>query len=193
MWLASQNVRKCEEVSRVLGVPVAPADQYTEVDEVGTSYRENALLKASSLHVEDGVILADDSGLEVEGLMWPDGRLAGTPYPGVDTHQVREKYGTVGALRHYRELAGEDQLVLYDCCTLCVVKMVSGRVDTVTYFEARVRGKTSQELQGDDKFDYDLYFVPDTSTVTYGQMSPAEKLTHSARGHVLRQLLKFCK
>lgn len=63
MWLASRNVRKCEEVSRVLGTSVFPADQYAEVDEVGTTYRENALLKARSIHIVDGIIVADDSGL----------------------------------------------------------------------------------------------------------------------------------
>jgi len=167
-----------------------------EVEEIGTSYRDNARLKAEyvvsvmlSTKHRDFIVVADDSGLEVEGLTWPDGRLQGKPYPGVDTHQVRARIGsTLGALRHYRELAGKDQLRLFDCCTLCVIKVASGQSEPPVYLEARISGKTAISMTGSDKFDYDLYFVPDTSRMTYGQMMSEEKLLHSARGEVLRKL-----
>jgi XTP/dITP diphosphohydrolase len=169
-----------------------------EVDEIGTSYRENAFLKAEyivsvlSKKYRDFIVVADDSGLEVEGLTWSDGRLQGQPYPGVDTHQVRARIGsTLGTLRHYRELAGKDQLRLYDCCTLCVIKVVASRPEPPVYLEARIGGKTAISMTGSDKFDYDLYFVPDSSTMTYGQMMSEEKLQHSARGAVLKQLFSM--
>ncbi|HUT97057.1 MAG TPA: non-canonical purine NTP pyrophosphatase, partial [Dehalococcoidales bacterium] len=83
LLLATNNQGKAREYKSLLeGVPfelVTPAQVGidTEVEEVGKSFEENAVLKATALAAESGLLsLADDSGLEVEALGGEPGTLS---------------------------------------------------------------------------------------------------------------------
>ena len=78
--LASQNQHKLVELSAILsqlGFEIALESEYglhVDVDETGTTFEENSLLKAEAVMKASGMpVLADDSGLMVDAL-WPDGR-----------------------------------------------------------------------------------------------------------------------
>jgi XTP/dITP diphosphohydrolase len=197
--IATHNAGKLAELRELLapfGIKAASAGELglSEPDETGTSFRDNARLKAeAAAAAAQRPAFADDSGLAVDALVGAPGihsaRWAG---PAKDF---------AGAMRRI-----EDELAARGCvspaqrkahfaCALCVAWPDGHREE----FEGRVDGTLVWPPRGTAGFGYDPIFLPDHHARTFGEMTSAEKhglpplgsgLSHRARA--FRQLAEAC-
>ena len=195
--IATHNMKKRDELHRILsplGINVLLAEEagveLTDVEETGTTFEENALLKAESGCRESGMpCIADDSGLAVD-------KLGGAP--GVYSARYSGVHGDDDAnnKKLLRELDGvlpEERGAAYVSVVCCVYP--DGRVLTA---RGECRGKIGFTEQGDGGFGYDPLFVPNDQPqravdagekLTSAEMEPAEKNAVSHRGKALRALV----
>lgn len=183
--VASTNAGKIREVSLALSDladwNVESLPDLADIEENGTTFSENATLKAAhySRFIE-GLVLADDSGLCVRAL---DDR------PGV--HSAR--YAPSAADRNERllgELASLDADADRGAAFYCAFAV--GRAGAIVWtVQSELQGRIAPEAAGDFGFGYDpIFFVPDLGK-TLAQMTSSEKNQVSARGRALRELRTF--
>jgi XTP/dITP diphosphohydrolase len=176
--IASGNAGKLGEYRELLagsGVELIAYDH--QVDETGSTYAENARLKAGAASSASGLpALGDDSGLEVDVL---DG------FPGIRSARLgpTQKERTETLLERLR---GRPQpWMARFVCTLALA--VPGR--TTDIFEGECRGEVVPEWRGEAGFGYDpIFLVPGTGK-TFGEMKPEEKRRYSHRANAVRSLL----
>ena len=191
--LASHNKGKLREI-RALVEPfdmeaISAADLgLPEPDETGTTFAENALIKARSATASGLVALSDDSGLEVTAL---GGR------PGVYTADWAERQAFEGeAGRDWYMAMGKVEGMLAEqgpdadrsasfVCTLALV-WPDGEELVV---EGRAHGSLTWPPRGTLGFGYDPVFVPTGSTLTYAEIDPAEKHAISHRADAFAKLV----
>lgn len=179
--LASKNQKKLVEMNEILshlGIQVcseAEAGVDVEVEETGTTFEENSLLKARAVMEASGMpAIADDSGLCVDALNGAPGvysaRYGG---PGLDD---------VGRYRLLLEnmkgqLDRRCKFVSAICCCF-------PNGDTVTA-RGECRGTLAYAPRGADGFGYDpIFFVPELKK-TFAELLPEEKNAISHRGNAL--------
>lgn len=189
LLLATQNKHKVEEFSRILapmGWEILPQDAVCpelDVEETGTTFAENARLKAMALYRATGFpTVADDSGLCVDALDGAPGvysaRYAGE---GHDSDANIDKL-----LQELRDVPPEKRTAHF-VCSICL--MFHER-DILTC-EGRCSGSIGFERHGNDGFGYDpVFMVGDRS---FAQLSGAEKDKISHRGMALRELYALLK
>ena len=150
--LASGNPHKAEEFSDLFDkavVRVAPAPQKQRVEETGTSFQQNALIKAEHyFRVLKTPTLADDSGLEVPAL--PDEMGIYSARFGGEGLDDRER-----ALLLLEKLRDKDRRARF-VCFLCFYLSDN----EVFFFEGRMDGEVSSQYGGAGGFGYDPVFVP---------------------------------
>jgi XTP/dITP diphosphohydrolase len=174
--LASRNRHKARELERLLpGWTIEPLDRDDYPPETGTTYYDNAALKArfGREHVP-GWLLAEDSGLEVDAL---GGR------PGV----LSARYALEGApavAKLLGELEGvEDREAQY--VSEVVLLSPDGRELRGT---GALEGRIAERAAGSEGFGYDPIFVPDGETQTVAELGDAWKAQHSHRAQAATQL-----
>lgn len=184
--LATGNPGKVREIRRILGelgVEVVPQTELGvgDADETGSSFVENALIKARHASLTTGLpAIADDSGLVVDVL---DGR------PGV----YSARYSGAGATdasnidRLLQELEGvpdEKRAAAFHCCAV----YVSADDSTSLVAEGRWPGRILAERRGTGGFGYDpVFFDPDCGR-TAAELGPELKNALSHRGKALTAL-----
>lgn len=182
--LASGNAGKLRELRDMLGpsfvVRSASDMQATLPEETGSTFAENAVLKASSVARQTGLIaIADDSGLEVDAL---DGA------PGVHTARYAGEHATdeqnrSKLLRALKETAPESRGARF----VSVIAIAFAPDDVVTA-EGICDGVIALEEKGSGGFGYDpLFLVP--SGKTMAELSFAEKNAISHRGQAMKQAM----
>jgi XTP/dITP diphosphohydrolase len=201
--IASHNEGKVREIRELLGPygiePVSAAElDLPEPDEIGTSFIDNADLKARQAADLSGLpALADDSGLCVEALQNRPGiysarwALAGDPTvaPAAGPGEIQGDRDFGLAMRRVHEeleaLGPEANRNAHFVCALAVV-WPDGRSE---WFEGRVDGTLVWPPRGDKGFGYDPMFVPAGREQTFGEMDPAEKHAISHRADAFRKLV----
>ncbi len=180
--LATHNpgkIREMREILGELGVEVltqTEAGADVEVEETGTTFAENAWLKAKAVMEQTGLpAIADDSGLVVDALDGAPGvysaRFGG---PGLDDD------GRTALLLERME-GREDRKCRYVCAICCCFP--DGRV---IRSEATCEGEVGHAPMGDGGFGYDpVFWLPDRNC-TMAQISAEEKNGISHRGKALR-------
>jgi len=150
--LASGNAHKAEEFAELFAgrISVRPAPRGLNPDETGTTYIENALIKAKAYYDEFGVpALADDSGLTVEALPEILGVKSARFLP--------EKPDYKDKCAELLNLLGQgDQRQAYFTCVMCCYLSP----EEIYFFEGRVHGVIGTEYRGGHGFGYDPVFVP---------------------------------
>ena len=185
--IASHNPGKVREIANLvtpLGIRARSASELglPEPEETGSSFSENAVLKARA--AAEGcrqIALADDSGLSVEALEGAPGiysaRWAG---PNKD-------FGLAMA-RVERELIARGRIDSRAQFTSALaLASPSGEVQV---FEGEVRGKLVFPPRGNRGFGYDPIFVADGMDKTFGEIEPATKHGMSHRARAFEQLLQ---
>ncbi len=187
--VASRNAKKVREiadllaplrisVSTVAEFPAAP-----EVEETGTTFAENAALKAATVARAIGQwTLADDSGLAVDALDGAPG-VYSARYAGPEATDADNNAKLLEQLRDVPDSNRGAQFV----CHLAIADP-SGQI--VVRSQGRCRGRLLWQAQGDSGFGYDpLFWIPEYGK-TFAQLSLATKsvLSHRARAfyHLLR-------
>jgi XTP/dITP diphosphohydrolase len=191
--VASRNKDKVEELRRLLrGVPwrlleldnVAGGEKI-QWEEDGTTYRENAAIKANAVYVGTGLAsLADDSGIEVKSLGgWPGVRTARWMGDGVPADQL-----SAGLIERIAELPRDNRGATFVCAVALALPGPRGEIELFES-EARVEGTLLVYPRGRQGFGYDPIFVPRGALHTMAEMSQSEKDEISHRGRALVQLL----
>ncbi len=188
--VASRNVHKTREIQQILGSEFAVRDlracpEISEIIESGTSFEENAKLKALAVSRNlPGLVIADDSGLEVEALGGAPGmhsaRYAGTNATNREKiDRLLEELARAGAAKDARRARFR--------CVLALAR--NGEVLGV--FEGIIEGQIADRPQGARGFGYDPIFVPKGFQQTFGELGPAEKNQLSHRARALKKLRAF--
>jgi XTP/dITP diphosphohydrolase len=182
--VASTNAGKIREVSLALSdLPdwnVESLPDLPEIDETGTTFLENATLKALHYSRFIGVLtLADDSGLCVDALEGRPGLHSARYAP--TTEQRNEKL--LDELASLGE--GVDRRASFYCA------FAVAQAGTVVWtVQTELQGQIAISPRGDFGFGYDpVFVVPDRGTLA--EMSSSEKNEISARGQALRRLRTF--
>jgi XTP/dITP diphosphohydrolase len=181
--LASHNRGKLAEFRRILaGLDVELADPDTldlpEVEETGTTFTENALLKARAAVAATGLAsVADDSGLVVDA-------LGGEP--GVRSARYAGRHGDDAAnlALVLERMAGRDQRSARFVCVAALVAP-DGREWTA---EGTLEGVLTRTPRGTNGFGYDPVLQPLGETRTAAELTPQEKDAISHRGKAFRAL-----
>ena len=178
--LATGNAHKLREFRGLLGdLEVAGIpDSFEMPPETGTSFAENALIKARALAVATGEpAFADDSGICVE-------KLGGRP--GVYSARWAGEDATDGEnLSLLLEQTDPGDRLEY----VCVIAWVDPDSGEERLFEGSCTGSRSAECRGEGGFGYDPAFVADAIPGrTMAELQPAEKDAISHRGQAAREL-----
>lgn len=184
--IATNNKGKAKDFEvlfRPLGIDVLTLqdiDQSIDVEETGTTFVENAVLKAETVAKMLGkVVIADDSGLEVDALNGEPGvysaRYAGEP--------SNDEANIDKLLSH---LAGVPE-TKRQARFRCVLAVAGPGIDTTTY-SGSCEGVIANERRGTNGFGYDPIFYVPAKGKTMAELSAEEKSAISHRGAALTQL-----
>ncbi|HUS97694.1 MAG TPA: non-canonical purine NTP pyrophosphatase [Hyphomicrobiaceae bacterium] len=177
--LASHNPGKLREFDELLaphGIEIVAAHVLglPEPEETGTTFAENAALKARAAANASGLpALADDSGIEVAALGGAPGVYS------ADWGGPTKDFG--GAMQRIHEevqakgLWGPDGPIANFNATLALAQPGAQPGGDVTLFEGKVFGRLIWPPRGAHGFGYDPMFQPDGETRTFGEMTSAEK------------------
>lgn len=147
-----------------------------EVEETGTTYEENALLKAhSGFEVTGLMTVADDSGLSVDILDGAPG-LYSARYSGTGATYASNNEKLLAALK---DVPHEKRTATFVSAIACVFP--DGREFTV---RGECKGYVAEKCSGEGGFGYDPLFVCEAGC--YAEMTPEEKDRVSHRGNALR-------
>jgi XTP/dITP diphosphohydrolase len=184
--MATHNPNKVRELSRILEplqIEVVPAENLKEVEETGTSFEENAYLKAAAACRETGLpAVADDSGLCVHVLNGQPG-VHSARWAGPDANDSDRNQKLLAALK---DVPKKDRLATFVSVICCVFP--SGDILTS---RGECQGVIANEPHGTDGFGYDPLFL--VGEKTYAQMTAEEKDQVSHRGKALRQFAENLK
>jgi XTP/dITP diphosphohydrolase len=178
--VATRNAHKTAEIRAMLAgrcevLDVTSFPGLPEIEESGTTFLENATLKAVGISRElAGLVLSDDSGLEVDALGGAPG-VWSSSYGGEEGNHARNN------ARLLRELAGvpAERRTARFRCTMVVAR--GGAV--LAHFDGAVEGRILGEARGGGGFGYDPLFVAEGHGRSFAELAPAEKnaLSHRAR------------
>ena len=183
IFIATKNHNKLKELERILipmGFEVLSENDLEkplpEVEETGTTYEENALLKAHSGFKETELItVADDSGLSVDILDGAPG-LYSARYSGTGATYASNNEKLLAALK---DVPREKRTATFVSAIACVFP--DGREFTVM---GECKGYVAEECRGEGGFGYDPLFICEAGC--YAEMTPEEKDRVSHRGNALR-------
>ena len=181
--IASKNLGKIAEFKRILGevgISIITDIEFPDVDESGSTFEENALLKAHAISRYTNLpVLADDSGLAVDYL---DGA------PGIFSARWSGVHGDDGA-NIKRLLEDLNGVALENRGAKFIAVLVLVRPDGEELLvRGELRGKIRNQPVGVNGFGYDPIFEPENSDRTLGEMSAAEKDAISHRSKALSEL-----
>ncbi|MBQ0141101.1 MAG: XTP/dITP diphosphatase [Kurthia sp.] len=150
-----------------------------EIEETGTTFEENAILKAETLSKELGMlVIADDSGLIVDALNGEPG-VYSARYAG--DHD--DAANIIKVLQKLKGLPTEERTARFACC----IAIAGPDYPTETVF-GTCEGYIATERLGDNGFGYDpIFYVPEKGK-TMAQMSATQKAAISHRGNAIRLL-----
>src|SRR5215475_11170956 len=185
--VATRNRHKTHEIQQILGPGFKVGDlladpEVSEILESGTSFEENAKLKAlAATRQLPALVIADDSGLEVDALGGAPGiysaRYAGANATDRDRiDKLLRELARVGATQDARRARFR-----------CVVALARNG-SLLGTFEGIVEGRIADELRGDSGFGYDPIFIPEGFEQTFGELPKEVKNTISHRAKAIRAL-----
>lgn len=184
--LASNNAGKLKEMQailKVLDVTLVPQREFgvKDADETGSTFVENALIKARHACVQTGLpAISDDSGLQVPALAGAPG-VHSSRYSGGDSQANIEKL-----LENMKTFQGKQRTAAFHCV---IVYLAHENDPTPLICQGRWDGIILDEPVGAGGFGYDpVFYVPDCE-LGAAQLAAAEKNKISHRGKALQQLL----
>ena len=185
--VATRNRHKTREIEDILGPQFSVRDlaahrDVPEIRESGTSFEENAKYKALTASRQLPVmVIADDSGLEVDALGGAPG-IYSARYAGANATD-RDKIDKL--LRELaRVSATEDGRRARFRCVVALAR--NGNL--LGTFEGIVEGSIADEARGDSGFGYDPIFIPEGLKQTFGELPTEVKNTISHRAKAIRAL-----
>ncbi|MBQ8814795.1 MAG: XTP/dITP diphosphatase [Lachnospiraceae bacterium] len=188
---ATGNAGKMREIRQIMAdMPLdiksmKEAGVTADIVEDGKTFEENALIKARAIHaLTGGIVLADDSGLEVDYMDKMPG-IYSSRFMGEDTSYDIKNKAIIDALE---KAEGEERSARFVCAIAAVLPDGSERV-----VRATMEGRIGYEIAGQNGFGYDpIFFLPEYGK-TSAEISPEEKNEISHRGKALRLMKEELK
>ena len=186
---ASHNAGKIKEIKELLqpfGINVKAAldMELPDVEETGSTFAENSLLKSQTIAELTGLpCIADDSGLCVDALNGTPGVYSARYAPNRDFDKGMEKL-----LAEMAQSPNKSRKAHFSC--VISLAFPNGGYEL---FEGRVDGHIAAEKQGIGGFGYDPLFIPDGFAKSFAQMSKDEKNQVSHRGRAVEKLKAYLK
>jgi XTP/dITP diphosphohydrolase len=185
--VATRNAHKTQEIQRILGPVFTVSDlsahpKIPEIRETGKSYEENAILKAvgSSRHLR-GLIVADDSGLEVDAVGGAPG-IFSARYAGENATDKQNIEKLLGEFAR----TGADETTR-SARFRCVIALAR-EGELLGTFAGVVEGTIVEFARGLHGFGYDPVFVPRGFEETFAELPAEVKDTISHRAKAIRRL-----
>jgi XTP/dITP diphosphohydrolase len=185
--VATRNKHKTREIQHILGPEFMVRDlgahpEVSEIRESGSSFEENAKLKALAASKQlPALVIADDSGLEVDALGGAPG-IYSARYAGAnatDTDKIDKLLRELA-----RVCATEDgRRARFRC-----VVVLARNGNFLRTFEGIAEGSIANEARGDSGFGYDPIFIPEGLKQTFGELPTEVKNTISHRAKAIRAL-----
>lgn len=184
MIFATGNEGKMREVRMILGdlgaeiLSLKEAGIQAEAEENGTTFEENAVIKAKEIMEKTGaLVLADDSGLEVDALNGEPG-IYSARYMGHETsYHIKSK----NLIERLEGKTGEERSARFVCAIAACFP--DGRVLTT---RGTMEGQIGYEEKGENGFGYDpIFYLPEYQCYS-GELPLEEKNKLSHRGKALR-------
>lgn len=181
---ATGNAHKMIEIRQILGdlgceiLSMKEAGIDVEIEENGTTFEENALIKAKAVAACcDDIVLADDSGLEIDYLNKEPG-IYSSRYAGEDTsYDIKNQL----LLDRLRGVPREKRTARFVCA---VAAVVPGEEPMVV--RGTIEGYIGEKPAGENGFGYDPIFYVEDRNCSTAELSPEEKNARSHRGNALR-------
>ena len=183
---ATGNKNKMIEIRQILGdlgweiLSMKEAGISAEIEENGTTFEENALIKATEVAKYcDDIVLADDSGLEIDYLNKEPG-IYSARYAGEDTpYEIKNQM----LLDRLKGVPREERTARFVCAIAAAIPDHDPIVVRGT-----IEGYIGDRPAGENGFGYDpIFYVPDLNCST-AELSPEEKNARSHRGNALRAM-----
>lgn len=187
--VASTNQGKIKEIKAMLkdiDIEVLSMkdvlEQELEIEETGTTFKENALIKAQTIaNIVNKPVLADDSGLEVDALDKQPG-IYSARFLGVDTsYNIKNQY-IIDALKDKERTAR----------FVCAMALVIPGQEPIL-IEETMEGLINDKIEGANGFGYDPIFYFPPCQMTSAMMSMEEKNKYSHRAKALKKLYTILK
>jgi len=192
--LATRNQGKVREMGQLFSAlpldvrGLANFPGVEDVEETGSTFRENAELKAREFAKQTGQLcLADDSGLEIEALGGEPG-VRSARFAGPETGYDIKNAMLLGMIEKSGDQARRARFV----CAMALAGADGNLLQTVEWV---CDGSISRVPRGVNGFGYDPIFIPDGYDKTFGELGDdvKQRISHRARaaGEIVRYLLDF--
>ena len=182
--LASNNENKLREFRQIfLSKKIISLDDINfnrEIDETGTTLKQNALIKVREVFsYSNKICISDDSGLEIDYLNGEPGvysaRYAGNYASSIDN--IKKVLNNLGEAKN-RKARFKTVIAYKDSLTEAV-------------FEGEINGNITKNIRGEGGFGYDPIFIPNNYNITFSEMTPEQKNKISHRSLAINKLFKF--
>ena len=184
IMIATSNkgkVREYKSLLEPLGYAVHDLSELDpiEIDENGSTFQENALIKAKSIKDKCNMtVIADDSGLEIDAL---------NKEPGIHSARYLEghDYNYKNKVLLERMKGKTDRSARF----VCAIALCDETGDHL--FTGVMEGKINDQAAGDNGFGYDPIFFSDDLMMTFGEADSVKKDEVSHRGRALREMIQY--
>lgn len=192
LWVGTSNKHKMDEIAVVLKPlnvslrSLRDLGSYTSPVENGKSFEDNASIKAKSLRSVKNKewVIAEDSGLEVEGL----GGLPGIHSARYAGENASDLENNTKLLKMMQIRGVMNRKAKYTACIVAYSPTGDRGV-----FLGEMIGSIGRTMQGTMGFGYDSLFIPDGQTKTIGELDPGFKIQNSHRTKALQQFIEWAK
>ena len=184
---ATGNENKMKEIRMILadlGMPILSMKEAginVDVVEDGTTFEENALIKATEIakHVDNCIVLADDSGLEIDYLNKEPGIYSARSAGENTSYDIKNNL----LLERLAGVPDEKRTARFVCAVAAAFP--DGTTEVV---RGTIEGRIGHEIIGENGFGYDpIFYLPEYGCTT-AQMDPDKKNELSHRGNALRAM-----
>ena len=191
---ATGNADKMKEIREILAglaaeiLAMKEAGIQADIVEDGKTFEENAVIKATAISKLTGeIVLADDSGLEVDVL---DGRpgVWSSSFGGEEGNHARNNLRMMEELRRAGVKPGDRPSARFRC-----VMVLAGNGRVLAEFSGSVEGYMLTEPAGEGGFGYDPLFVPEGYDRSFAQLPMEVKNSMSHRARALAQVVEWMK
>ena len=187
--ISTRNEKKFKEIKRLFKgskIRILSLNEFTDIPKVvedGKTFNDNAAKKALVISGRtDKLVLADDSGLEVD-------LLGGKPGVHSSRYSGPQKSDKLNCLKLLKVLKGKP-LSKRTACFRCAVA-IADKGKLLKVVEASCGGRIGFEIEGKTGFGYDPLFIPKGYKKNFAQLGPKVKDRLSHRGKALKKAKRF--
>jgi XTP/dITP diphosphohydrolase len=190
LLIATRNGHKTREIAQMLSGGWQVSDLTTlhhapEIEETGHTFEANATIKALTISRSfTGLVLADDSGLEIDALAGAPG-VCSARFAGPEANDANNRRLLSLKLRALRAESFEGR---FRC-----VMVLATQGELLGVFAGVIAGAVIPEERGSEGFGYDSMFIPNGYAETFGELQSEIKNSLSHRGRALAQVVEFLR